>query len=78
MSLRLSGQAAVKSKSICLHLVNQRTNLPNSGVVQLFVSPHPQKVVQLPYWSKYRPWLRNSPTDERLVSSTYTPIVALL
>ncbi|XP_001601532.3 WD repeat-containing protein 81 isoform X2 [Nasonia vitripennis] len=71
---KLSGQAAIKSKNVCLHLVDNHTNLSNSGVVQLFTNPHPQKIIQSPYWNKIPPRLRNFSVDERLVSSSDEPI----
>lgn len=52
---RLSGAAAVKSKNVCLQLVDKHTSFTNSGVVQLFNYPHPQKIVPSPYWSKIAP-----------------------
>lgn len=55
---RLSGSAAVKAKNVCLQLVDNHTGLTNSGVVQLFTLPHPQKIVPSPYWSKSPPRLR--------------------
>ncbi|XP_058796820.1 WD repeat-containing protein 81 [Phymastichus coffea] len=71
---KLSGMAAVKSKNVCLHLVDNHINLSNFGVVQLFTSPHPQKLVLSPYWSKNPPRLRNFPYDERLISGVEEPI----
>ncbi|XP_008544193.1 WD repeat-containing protein 81 isoform X1 [Microplitis demolitor] len=56
---KLSGLPAIKSKNVCLQLVDNHTNLTNSGVVQLFTHPHPQKIVPSPYWSKTAPRLRN-------------------
>ncbi|KAK0085374.1 hypothetical protein PV325_005325 [Microctonus aethiopoides] len=56
---KLSGVAAIKSKNVCLQLVDNHTRLTNSGVVQLFNQPHPQKIVPSPYWSKAAPRLRN-------------------
>ncbi|XP_076179817.1 WD repeat domain 81 isoform X2 [Ptiloglossa arizonensis] len=57
---KLSGSAAVKSKNVCLHLVDNHTSLTNSGVVQLFTQPHPQKIIPSPYWCKIPPRLRSS------------------
>ncbi|XP_053982258.1 WD repeat-containing protein 81 isoform X2 [Hylaeus volcanicus] len=57
---KLSGSAAVKSKNVCLHLVDNHTSLTNSGVVQLFTHPHPQKIIPSPYWCKIPPRLRSS------------------
>ncbi|CAG5101181.1 Similar to WDR81: WD repeat-containing protein 81 (Homo sapiens) [Cotesia congregata] len=56
---KLSGLAAIISKNVCLQLVDNHTNLTNSGVVQLFTYPHPQKIVPSPYWSKTAPRIRN-------------------
>ena len=57
---RLSGSAAVKSKNVCLQLVDNHTSLTNSGIVQLFTQPHPQKIIPSPYWCKIPPRLRSS------------------
>lgn len=57
---KLSGAAAVKAKNVCLHLVDSHTTLNNSGVVQLFTQPHPQKVCASPYWGKVPPRIFSS------------------
>ncbi|XP_011058187.1 PREDICTED: WD repeat-containing protein 81 isoform X2 [Acromyrmex echinatior] len=56
---KLSGFAAIKSKNVCLQLVDNHTDLTNSGVVQLFTQPHPQKIIPSPYWGKVPPRLRS-------------------
>ena len=66
---RLSGSAAVKSKNVCLQLVDNHTGLTNSGVVQLFTQPHPQKIVPSPYWSKSPPKLRLANLNGKVVPS---------
>lgn len=66
---RLSGSAAIKSKNVCLQLVDNHTDLTNSGVVQLFIQPHPQKIVPSPYWSKVAPRLRSMSSSNK--SSKY-------
>lgn len=55
---RLSGSAAIKSKNVCLQLVDNHTSLTNSGIVQLFTQPHPQRIILSPYWGKIPPRLR--------------------
>ncbi|KAJ8680450.1 hypothetical protein QAD02_016237 [Eretmocerus hayati] len=67
---KLSGPASIKSKNVCLHLVDNHTNLLNSGVVQLFTSPHPQKISQTSYWNRVPPRLRNFAVEEKFTSSS--------
>lgn len=52
---KLSGSAAIKSKNVCLPLVDQHTTLTNNGVVQLFTFPHPHKLSPSLYIGKNAP-----------------------
>ncbi|XP_060522170.1 WD repeat-containing protein 81 [Cylas formicarius] len=52
---KLSGTAAVKAKNVCLHLADDHTNLTKSGLVQLFVQPHPPKAISSPFFGKLPP-----------------------
>ncbi|XP_046619150.1 WD repeat-containing protein 81 isoform X1 [Neodiprion virginianus] len=65
---KLSGSAAVKSKNVCLQLVDNHKGLTNSGIVQVFTLPHPQKLVPSPYWSKSPPRLQKPNLRERIKS----------
>ena len=54
-NFRLSGPAAVKSKNVCLHLVDGHSNITGSGIVQLFTQPHPAKFSNHLFWGKVPP-----------------------
>ncbi|KAL2096116.1 hypothetical protein ACEWY4_008264 [Coilia grayii] len=54
---KLSGKEAVKAKNVCLHLVDNHTNLSSYGVVQLFDQPHPPRLAPYQYSPPEPPYL---------------------
>ncbi|XP_030384082.1 WD repeat-containing protein 81 [Scaptodrosophila lebanonensis] len=54
---KLSGKAAIKSKNVCLSMVDQHRNLSQRGIVQLFTQAHPPKRCSAPWFNKAAPRL---------------------
>ncbi|XP_013884901.1 WD repeat-containing protein 81 [Austrofundulus limnaeus] len=54
---KLSGKEAIKAKNVCLHLVDNHTNLTSYGVVQLFDQPHPPRLSSSQYAPAEPPFL---------------------
>ncbi|KAK8740038.1 hypothetical protein OTU49_003006 [Cherax quadricarinatus] len=52
---KLSGGASVKAKNVCLQLVDAHTALTTGGVVQLFTTPHPPRLMPSPYLGRSPP-----------------------
>ena len=58
---QLSGPASVKSKNVCLQLVDEHTDLRNRGVVQLFAQPHPMRHLPSAYNTTFPPSIARQP-----------------
>ncbi|EDV99309.1 WD repeat-containing protein 81 [Drosophila grimshawi] len=54
---KLSGKAAIKSKNVCLSLVDQHCNLSQRGIVQLFTQAHPPRRYASPWFNRSAPRL---------------------
>lgn len=75
-SYKLSGKAAIKSKNVCLSLVDQHCNLSQRGIVQLFTQAHPPRRYVSPWFNKTAPRMSQlygnniSHTNRRLAKSS--------
>ncbi|EDW75567.2 uncharacterized protein Dwil_GK23927 [Drosophila willistoni] len=69
---KLSGKPAVKSKNVCLSLVDQHRNLSQRGIVQLFSQAHPPRRYASPWFNKIAPRLNQlyGKSTKRLAKST--------
>ncbi|XP_065355420.1 WD repeat-containing protein 81 [Calliphora vicina] len=56
---KLSGKAAIKSKNVCLTMVDQHKNLCQRGIVQLFTHAHPAKRTNSIWFNKTAPRMQN-------------------
>ncbi|XP_059477141.1 WD repeat-containing protein 81 isoform X2 [Neocloeon triangulifer] len=72
---KLSGSAAIKSKNVCLYLVDNHTNLSDCGAVQLFTQPHPHKITPNPYMEISAPKIA-IPTCKKRLENTLPCILS--
>lgn len=65
---KLSGKAAIKSKNVCLTMVDQHKNLCQRGIVQLFTHAHPAKRTSSIWFNKTAPRIQNlfPPNDKKI------------
>lgn len=57
--IKLTGEAAVEAKNVCLPIVDTQQTMKTHGIVQLFTVPHPSKLVDRSYHNEKAPWIRN-------------------
>lgn len=67
--MKLTGQAAVEAKNVCLELVDGHTDFTGHGIVQLFTKPHPIRRMVTKYASAAAPDLLSKRL--RSVSESY-------
>uniref|UniRef100_A0A1A9WL24 BEACH domain-containing protein n=1 Tax=Glossina brevipalpis TaxID=37001 RepID=A0A1A9WL24_9MUSC len=69
---KLSGKAAIKSKNVCLSIVDQHKNICRRGIVQLFSQPHPAKFMPNPWFCRQAPRIQNI-VPQSLCTTERTP-----
>lgn len=67
---KLTGIYAVKSKNVCLSMVDEHIHLSDHGIVQLFNHPHPQKKYHTPWTSDVPPRIYSHHDSRRLTKSS--------
>lgn len=67
---KLTGSAAVKSKNVCLSMVDDHMHLSDHGIVQLFNHPHPQKKYHTTWTSDVPPRIYSHHDSRRLTKSS--------
>lgn len=56
---KLSGDAALEAKNVCLPLIDSNQAMKTHGIVQLFNVPHPTRSIDKTYHSEQAPIVRN-------------------
>ena len=56
---KLSGDAAVEAKNVCLQIIDNHQSVKTSGIVQLFNTPHPVRCIDKIYHGEKAPNVKN-------------------
>ncbi|XP_055382745.1 WD repeat-containing protein 81 [Condylostylus longicornis] len=74
---KLSGKAAIKSKNVCLSLVDNHKNLTQRGIVQLFNHPHPPKRFPSQWFGRMAPRLLTVEQQKRRLARSTDNLAAM-
>lgn len=56
---KLTGEAAIEAKNVCLPLIDNHQTMRPYGIVQLFTVPHPSRAIDKVYHSEKAPSIKN-------------------
>ncbi len=67
---KLSGEAAIEAKNVCLPLIDNHQTMRPTGIVQLFITPHPNRAIDKTYHSEKIPKIinKNRPTSNSTIN----------
>lgn len=65
---KLSGDAAIEAKNVCLQLIDANQSMKTHGIVQLFNVPHPVRSISRIYHSEQPPLIKNKHRCDKVKS----------